>query len=199
MLTKLVQLLHTSGTTFSSAMLEFGESPSMSRSPGAPSEPRFRPVPGRNGRILSIVIPLLRSHLVKPGQRAASDPDVGVGVGSLVRMTRGGRRRLLVATASTILLIAGCESLSEAFNDFTEKFSPPSPFQAAVWASDFNDPGLQRRGVILLSNATFGGERTYVDLYRALSAARRARAHVGGRRGPAREAALGAMRASGSM
>ena len=116
------------------------------------------------------MIPLLRSHLVKPGQRAASDSDVGVGVGSLVRMTRGGRRRLLVATASTILLIAGCESLSEDFNDFTEKFSPPSPFQAAVWASDFNDPGLQRRGVILLSNATFGGERTYVDLYRVLSA-----------------------------
>ena len=115
------------------------------------------------------MIPLLRSHLVKPGQRAASDSDVGVGVGSLVRMTRGGRRRLLVATASTILLIAGCESLSEDFNDFTEKFSPPSPFQAAVWASDFNDPGLQRRGVILLSNATFGGERTYVDLYRVLS------------------------------
>ncbi len=79
------------------------------------------------------------------------------------------RRRILSATASAILLIAGCDSISEDFNDFTEKFSPPSPFQAAVWASDFNDPGLQRRGVILLSNATFGGERTYVDLYRVLS------------------------------
>jgi hypothetical protein len=82
---------------------------------------------------------------------------------------RTSRRRLLSATASAILLIAGCDSISEDFNDFTEKFSPPSPFQAAVWASDFNDPGLQRKGVILLSNATFGGERTYVDLYRVLS------------------------------
>ena len=111
--------------------------------------------------------PLLRSHLAKPGHRAASDPVVGVG--SAVRTVKTSRRRILSATASAILLIAGCDSISEDFNDFTEKFSPPSPFQAAVWASDFNDPGLQRRGVILLSNATFGGERTYVDLYRVLS------------------------------
>ena len=63
----------------------------------------------------------------------------------------------------------GCDALNEDINDFTEKFTPPSPFQAAVWASDFNDPGLQRKGVILLSNATFGGDRTYVDLYRVLA------------------------------
>jgi hypothetical protein len=84
-------------------------------------------------------------------------------------VTRTIRTHLLAASACTILLISGCESMSEDFQDFTEKFSPPSPFQAAVWASDFNDPGLQRRGVILLSNATFGGERTYVDLYRVLA------------------------------
>lgn len=75
--------------------------------------------------------------------------------------------------ASAVLLLAtgilGCDAFNEDVNDFTEKFSPPSPFQAAVWASDFNDPGLQRKGVILLSNATFGGDRTYVDLYRVLA------------------------------
>lgn len=65
--------------------------------------------------------------------------------------------------------LLGCDALNEDINDFTEKFSPPSPFQAAVWASDFNNPGLQRKGVILLSNATFGGDRTYVDLYRVLA------------------------------
>ncbi len=65
--------------------------------------------------------------------------------------------------------VLGCDALNEDLNDFTEKFSPPSPFQAAVWASDFNDPGLQRKGVILLSNAPFGGDRTYVDLYRVLA------------------------------
>jgi hypothetical protein len=47
--------------------------------------------------------------------------------------------------------------------------SPPSPFEAAVWAADFNDPGQQRRGVVLLSNATFGGEKPYLDLYRTLA------------------------------
>lgn len=76
-------------------------------------------------------------------------------------------------SALGVLLLAsgvvGCDSFNEDVNDFAEKFSPPSPFQAAVWASDFNDPGLQRKGVILLSNATFGGDRTYVDLYRVLA------------------------------
>ena len=74
---------------------------------------------------------------------------------------------MLVLWLATSFL--GCDALNEDINDFTEKFTPPSPFQAAVWASDFNDPGLQRKGVILLSNASFGGDRTYVDLYRVLA------------------------------
>ncbi|MDA1027275.1 MAG: HEAT repeat domain-containing protein [Planctomycetota bacterium] len=110
---------------------------------------------------------LLRSLLTKPGHQAASEPDAGQG--PLAGMIGRIRTPLLAATAWTILLVTGCSSMSEDFQDFTEKFNPPSPFQAAVWASDFNDPGLQRRGVILLSNATFGGERTYVDLYRVLA------------------------------
>ena len=79
------------------------------------------------------------------------------------------RARPALATLWFATSFLGCDALNEDINDFTEKFSPPTPFQAAVWASDFNDPGLQRKGVILLSNATFGGDRTYVDLYRVLA------------------------------
>ena len=58
--------------------------------------------------------------------------------------------------------------MSQDFDEFVESFDPPTPFQAAVWASDFNTPGLQRRGVVLLSNATFGGVDANVRLYRVL-------------------------------
>ena len=112
-----------------------------------------------------------RSSFAKFAPRAASglNPETGLLVGAMTGATGAIRTHLIAVTAGAILLVSGCDSMREDFQDFTEKFSPPSPFQAAVWASDFNDPGLQRRGVILLSNATFGGERTYVDLYRVLA------------------------------
>lgn len=65
--------------------------------------------------------------------------------------------------------LSGCDTISEDFSDFMQGMSPPSPFEAAVWAADFNDPGRQRRGVVLLSNATFGGERPYLELYTTLT------------------------------
>ena len=69
-----------------------------------------------------------------------------------------------------LLLIVGCDTISEDFNDFAETFSPPSPFEAATWASDFNDPGKQRRGIVLLSNSYFGGSEANLKLYRLLVA-----------------------------
>lgn len=69
-----------------------------------------------------------------------------------------------------ILTFAGCDTISEDFNDFVESFSPPTPFEAATWAGDFNDPGKQRRGVVLLSNSYFGGSTANVKLYRLLVA-----------------------------
>jgi len=76
---------------------------------------------------------------------------------------------ILAAIAVATGLTAGCDTISEDFNDFMQGVSPPSPFEAAVWAADFNDPGRQRRGVVLLSNATFGGETPYLELYRTLT------------------------------
>lgn len=69
---------------------------------------------------------------------------------------------------ATVAALAGCDTVSQDFDDLIESFSPPSPFQAAVWASDFNHPGLQRRGVVLLSNSYFGGSEANVRLFRVL-------------------------------
>ena len=68
----------------------------------------------------------------------------------------------------SIAALAGCDVMSQDFDELSDSFDPPTPFQAAVWASDFNTPGLQRRGVVLLSNATFGGVEANIRLYRVL-------------------------------
>lgn len=43
----------------------------------------------------------------------------------------------------------------------------PSPAQASLWAVDPYDADKRQRGILLLSNAPFGGEPVYVDLYEA--------------------------------
>ena len=58
--------------------------------------------------------------------------------------------------------------MSEDFDDFIDNLKPPSPFEAATWASDFNNPGKQREGVVLLANSYFGGAEANVKLYRIL-------------------------------
>ncbi len=68
------------------------------------------------------------------------------------------------------LVTAGCDTVSEDFNDFVESFTPPTPFEAATWASDFNDPSKQRRGIVLISNSYFGGSGANLKLYRLLVA-----------------------------
>ncbi len=66
--------------------------------------------------------------------------------------------------------ITGCDTISEDFNNIMSGFNQTSPYEAAVWAADFNNPGKQRQGVVLLSNADFGGEEDYLQLYRTLVA-----------------------------
>jgi len=44
-------------------------------------------------------------------------------------------------------------------------FAPPTPAEAAAWAADPYDADKRQRGVILLANAPFGGERPYLRLY----------------------------------
>ncbi len=65
--------------------------------------------------------------------------------------------------------MSGCDTISGDVSDFMDGLRPPTPLEAAVWAADFNNPGKQRRGVVLLVNAPFGGEESYLELYRALA------------------------------
>lgn len=45
--------------------------------------------------------------------------------------------------------------------------TPPTPAEAAAWAADPYDSDKRQRGMLLLANAPFGGERVYLELYRA--------------------------------
>ena len=47
-----------------------------------------------------------------------------------------------------------------------ELFTPPTPAEAAAWATDPYDPDKRQRGVLLLAGASFGGERVYLNMYR---------------------------------
>lgn len=71
----------------------------------------------------------------------------------------------LLAAACAGGLAAGCSQFSSDFSNLNESIFPPTPGEAARWAADFTNAENQRRGVMLLGNATFGGERQYVDLY----------------------------------
>jgi hypothetical protein len=68
--------------------------------------------------------------------------------------------------AALALLAAGCDQMSSDFGDASNSLFPPSPAEAGRWAVDDGDPENQRRGVLLLGNAGFGGEPVYVNLYR---------------------------------
>lgn len=70
-------------------------------------------------------------------------------------------------------LLCGCAS-PEKRNEAAQSDSilsllptPPTPAQAAQWAGDPYDPDKRFRGTVLLSNAPWGGESVYLDLYRA--------------------------------
>lgn len=85
-------------------------------------------------------------------------------------MTRG-RTRIAPALAraglAALALAAGaCDQMSSDFGDASSSLFPPSPAEAGRWAVDDGDPENQRRGVLLLGNAGFGGEPVYVNLYR---------------------------------
>jgi hypothetical protein len=68
--------------------------------------------------------------------------------------------------AGILAAAAGCDQMSSDFGDASSSLFPPSPAEAGRWAVDDSDPENQRRGVLLLGNAGFGGEPVYVNLYR---------------------------------
>ena len=67
---------------------------------------------------------------------------------------------------STCLLATGCDQIQSDVGDASNSLFPPSPAEAGRWAVDDSDPENQRRGVLLIGNAGFGGEPVYVNLYR---------------------------------
>ena len=72
--------------------------------------------------------------------------------------------RLLLVLA--LVPLAACDSMMSDFDMLGKSFSPPTPQEAAGWAVDPSDPEAQHRGLVLLGTATFGGEPTYIELYR---------------------------------
>ena len=75
-------------------------------------------------------------------------------------------RLAALATLALLAPLTGCDSLQSDVDSFFSDLTPPTPAQAAAWASDLNDPENQRRGLSLLSNAPWGGDEPYVRLYR---------------------------------
>lgn len=65
------------------------------------------------------------------------------------------------------LTLTGCDTASSDFASFTEGFSLPTPAQAGRWAVDQYDSENQRRGIVWLSDAPWGGTETYTKLYRS--------------------------------
>ena len=73
-------------------------------------------------------------------------------------------RSLLVGLAVGVL--AGCDTMKQDFQAFGDSLTPVSPQQAARWMVDPHDPDNRRKGVVLISNSTFGGADPYVAVYR---------------------------------
>ena len=63
-----------------------------------------------------------------------------------------------------LFLFCGC--VTDDFNDLAQGFSPVTPAEAAVMASDQHSPDERREGITLLANAPFGGGGMYVAMYR---------------------------------
>jgi hypothetical protein len=91
----------------------------------------------------------------------------------------GGRRPVAglligvgVACGALSLGPAGCAPSGAAgatpgANSVLTLFAPPSPADAARWATDEYDADRRQRGITMLANADWGGESVYVELYRA--------------------------------
>lgn len=76
-------------------------------------------------------------------------------------------KRALALTLAALGLW-GCEDApkkSMSGESVFEIFSPPTPQDAARWAADPYDADLRLRGTLLLSNAPWGGEKPYLDMY----------------------------------
>jgi hypothetical protein len=71
--------------------------------------------------------------------------------------------------------LTGCEWIDEARakggtgDSVLEFFQPPTPQQAVAWATDPYDADKRYRGLLLISNAPFGGDSLYIRMYEQAS------------------------------
>ncbi len=75
-----------------------------------------------------------------------------------------------VSMASVVSLL-GCDtappSPGNQPNSVIGLFAPPTPQEAAAWATDPYSADRRFRGILLLANAQWGGEPVYVEVYEA--------------------------------
>ena len=75
----------------------------------------------------------------------------------------------LAVCAGVVSLLGACNRDSGAprgqQQSVFEMFAPPTPAEAAAWASDPFDADKRYRGLLLLANAPFGGEPPYLRMY----------------------------------
>ncbi|MCH2148242.1 MAG: HEAT repeat domain-containing protein [Phycisphaerales bacterium] len=72
--------------------------------------------------------------------------------------------RILALAILCLVALPGC--VFDDFNDVGGIFTPKTPTEAARDALDPYSPDLRREGIVLLSNATFGGAEIYLEMYR---------------------------------
>ncbi|MBL1218672.1 MAG: hypothetical protein D8M59_14405 [Planctomycetes bacterium] len=85
-----------------------------------------------------------------------------------MEMVRGGGCLLagLALGASVLVAVGGCGAVGDDFKEvFIEPFTMPTPSEAANWMFSA-DPEQRRLGMMLISNAPFGGEAPYLKVYR---------------------------------
>ncbi|MEE2681194.1 MAG: HEAT repeat domain-containing protein [Planctomycetota bacterium] len=73
---------------------------------------------------------------------------------------------LLAAATISVVALGGCDSISSDFQSLGNAMFPPSGAEVGEWATNFNDPQTQQRGLVLLGTAPWAGTEQYLELYR---------------------------------
>lgn len=82
--------------------------------------------------------------------------------GTAIRTLTPVAAAVLIATAT----LGGCDAISSDFQSLGDAMFPPSGAEVGEWATNFNDPQTQQRGLVLLGTAPWAGTEQYLELYR---------------------------------
>ena len=83
--------------------------------------------------------------------------------GPAIRPLNVGAAAALIAMTT----LGGCDAISSDFQSLGNAMFPPSGAEVGEWATNFNDPQTQQRGLVLLGTAPWAGTEQYLELYRA--------------------------------